>query len=214
MIDNCEHLVGAVAALVDLLLARCPRLTILATSREPLGVPGEHVCQVPPLGEAGALLFAERAAAVRADFRPAEHTAAIHEICERLDGIPLAIELAAARASHLSPREIAARLGDRFTLLASRERSVEKRHATLRATLDWSHELLDEPERVLLRRLSVFCAPFTLDAAESVCAEPPLDRGPRPRPAREPGAALPRRAARAVRRDALPPARERAPVRG
>ncbi len=175
LIDNCEHLVGAVAALVDVLLARCPRLRVLATSHEPLGVPGEHVWQVPPLGEAGALLFAERAAAVRADFRPAEHTAAIEEICERLDGIPLAIELAAARASHLSPREIAARLGDRFTLLASRERSGEKRHATLRATLDWSHELLLEPERALLRRLSVFCDPFTLDAAESVCAEAPLD---------------------------------------
>jgi predicted ATPase len=176
VIDNCEHLVGAVAALVDLLLARCPRLRVLATSHEPLDVPGEHVWQVPPLGEAGALLFAERAAAVRAGFRPAEHTAAIQEICERLDGIPLAIELAAARVGHLSPREIAARLGDRFTLLASRERSGERRHATLRATLDWSHELLDEPERVLLRRLSVFCASFTLDAAESVCAEPPLDR--------------------------------------
>jgi len=176
LIDNCEHLVGAVAALTDLLLARCPRLRVLATSHEPLGVPGEQVWQVPPLGEAGALLFAERAAAARADFRPAEHTAAIEEICERLDGIPLAIELAAARAAHLSPREIAARLGDRFTLLASRERSGEKRHATLRATLDWSHELLDEPERALLRRLSVFCDPFTLDAAESVCAEPPLDR--------------------------------------
>ncbi|MGH7289472.1 MAG: ATP-binding protein, partial [Myxococcota bacterium] len=176
VIDNCEHLVEGVAALVDLLLAHCPRLTILATSREPVGVPGEHVFQVPPLGEAGALLFAERATAARADFRPAEHTAAVHEICERLDGIPLAIELAAARVAHLSPREIAARLGDRFTLLASRERSGEKRHATLRATLDWSHELLDEPERVLLRRLSVFCASFTLDAAESVCTEPPLDR--------------------------------------
>lgn len=175
VIDNCEHLVGAVAALADVLLARCPRLTILATSREPLGVRGEQAWQVPPLGEAGALLFAERAAAARADFRPAEHAAAIREICERLDGIPLAIELAAARVAHLSPREIAARLGDRLTLLASRERSGERRHATLRATLDWSHELLEVPERVLLRRLSVFCDPFTLDASESVCAEPPLD---------------------------------------
>jgi predicted ATPase/class 3 adenylate cyclase len=177
LIDNCEHLVGAVAALADLLLARCPFVTILATSQEPLGVPGEQVWQVPPLGVAGALLFGERAAAVRAGFRPAEHAAAIEEICERLDGIPLAIELAAARVAHLTPREIAARLGDRFKLLASRERSGEKRHATLRATLDWSHELLEEPERALLRRLSVFCDPFTLDAAESVCAEPPLAAG-------------------------------------
>ena len=176
LLDNCEHLVEGVAALADRLLARCPRLTILATSREPLGVPGEHVWQVPSLGEAGPQLFAERAMAVRAGFHPAEHMAAIAEICERLDGIPLAIELAAARAAHLSPREIAARLGDRLKLLSSPERSGEKRHATLRATLDWSHELLEEPGRMLLRRLSVFCETFTLDAAESVCTEPPLDR--------------------------------------
>ena len=146
---------------------------MLTTSREPLGVPGERRFAVPPLGAEAALLFAERAVAVRSDFRAGEHEAAIQEICERLDGIPLAIELAAARVAHLSPREIAVRLGRSFELLASRERG-ERRHATLRATLDWSHELLEEPERILLRRLAVFCDPFTLDAAESVCAAPPL----------------------------------------
>ncbi len=173
VLDNCEHLTAGVAALADRLLARCPGLRILATSREPLGVPGERLFAVSSLGAAAALLFAERAAAVRSDFRAGDHEAAIREICERLDGIPLAIELAAARVAHLSPREIAARLGRRFELLASRERG-ERRHATLRNTLDWSHELLEEPERILLRRLAVFCDPFGLEDAESVCSSSPL----------------------------------------
>ncbi|MFD3424112.1 AfsR/SARP family transcriptional regulator [Streptomyces decoyicus] len=180
VLDNCEHVVGAAAELADRLLRHCPGLTVVATSREPLGVPGEVVRPLEPLLPAPAhQLFAERAAAVRPDFRAADDPAAVDEICRRLDGLPLAIELAAARLRLLSPRQIADRLDDRFRLLTSGSRTALPRQQTLRAVVDWSWELLDEPERALLRRLSVFAGGCTLAAAEAVCgerAEEVLDR--------------------------------------
>ncbi|MGW9172759.1 AfsR/SARP family transcriptional regulator [Streptomyces decoyicus] len=180
VLDNCEHVVGAAAELADRLLRHCPGLTVVATSREPLGVPGEVVRPLEPLLPAPAhQLFAERAAAVRPDFRAADDPAAVDEICRRLDGLPLAIELAAARLRLLSPRQIADRLDDRFRLLTSGSRTALPRQQTLRAVVDWSWDLLDEPERALLRRLSVFAGGCTLAAAEAVCgerAEEVLDR--------------------------------------
>lgn len=179
LLDNCEHLVEAAAALTDHLLARCPGLTVLATSREPLGVPGEFVRPVDPLPDPTALrLLAERGAAalsgfrVDADERTREASA---EICRRLDGLPLAIELAAARLRMLTPRQIADRLDDRFRLLTSGSRTVLPRQQTLRAVVDWSWDLLDEDERITLRRLSVFSGGCTLAAAEAVCAVRPRD---------------------------------------
>ncbi|WP_244413933.1 BTAD domain-containing putative transcriptional regulator [Streptomyces hygroscopicus] len=180
VLDNCEHVVGAAAELADRLLRHCPGLTVVATSREPLGVPGEVVRPLEPLPPAPAhQLFAERAVAVRPDFRAADDPAAVDEICRRLDGLPLAIELAAARLRLLSPRQIADRLDDRFRLLTSGSRTALPRQQTLRAVVDWSWDLLDEPERALLRRLSVFAGGCTLAAAEAVCgerAEEVLDR--------------------------------------
>ncbi|MEU9316682.1 BTAD domain-containing putative transcriptional regulator [Streptomyces sp. NPDC048295] len=177
LLDNCEHLVGAAAALADHLLAHCPHLTVLATSREPLGVPGEFVRPVEPLPDPMALrLFAERGAAARPGFRTdadEETAAASAEICRRLDGLPLAIELAAARLRMLGPRQIADRLDDRFRLLTSGARTVLPRQQTLRAVVDWSWDLLDESERAVLRRLSVFAGGCTLTAAEAVCADGP-----------------------------------------
>ncbi|MEU0132617.1 BTAD domain-containing putative transcriptional regulator [Streptomyces sp. NPDC006296] len=179
LLDNCEHLVEAAAALADHLLARCPGLTVLATSREPLGVPGEFVRPVDPLPDPTALrLLADRGAAARAGFRvdADEGTAAAcAEICRRLDGLPLAIELAAARLRMLTPRQIADRLDDRFRLLTSGSRTVLPRQQTLRAVVDWSWDLLDEDERTALRRLSVFSGGCTLTAAEEICAERPQD---------------------------------------
>ncbi|MGI5258691.1 AfsR/SARP family transcriptional regulator [Streptomyces angustmyceticus] len=176
VLDNCEHVVGAAAALTDLLLRHCPGLTVVATSREPLGVPGETVRPLEPLPPAPAhQLFTERAVAVRPEFRAADDPAAVDEICRRLDGLPLAIELAAARLRLLSPRQIAGRLDDRFRLLTSGSRTALPRQQTLRAVVDWSWELLDEPERALLRRLSVFAGGCTLPAAEAVCGEPAED---------------------------------------
>ncbi|MGW7579263.1 AfsR/SARP family transcriptional regulator [Streptomyces sp. NPDC054765] len=170
VLDNCEHVVGAAAGLADRLLRHCPGLTVVATSREPLGVPGEVVRPLEPLPPAPAhQLFAERAVAVRPGFRAADDPAAVDEICRRLDGLPLAIELAAARLRLLSPRQIADRLDDRFRLLTSGSRTALPRQQTLRAVVDWSWELLDEPERALLRRLSVFSGGCTLAAAEAVC---------------------------------------------
>ncbi|MFF2012471.1 BTAD domain-containing putative transcriptional regulator [Streptomyces sp. NPDC058195] len=177
LLDNCEHLIGAAAALADHLLARCPHLTVLATSREPLGVPGEFVRPVESLPDPMALrLFADRGAAARPGFRTdgdAETAAAATEICRRLDGMPLAIELAAARLRMLTPRQIADRLDDRFRLLTSGARTVLPRQQTLRAVVDWSWDLLDGPERAVLRRLSVFAGGCTLTAAEAVCADDP-----------------------------------------
>ncbi|WFB08702.1 AfsR/SARP family transcriptional regulator [Streptomyces sp. LX-29] len=175
LLDNCEHVIDAAARLAEALLAHCPGVTVLATSREPLGVPGETVRPVEPLRPVPAhQLFAERAAAVRPGFDPAsdpETEAAVAEICRRLDGLPLAIELAAARLRLLTPRQIADRLDDRFRLLTSGSRTVLPRQQTLRAVVDWSWELLDERERTVLRRLSVFAGGCDLPAAEAVCAD-------------------------------------------
>ncbi|WNI32257.1 BTAD domain-containing putative transcriptional regulator [Streptomyces sp. ITFR-6] len=179
LLDNCEHVIEAAAALADHLLARCPELTVLATSREPLGVPGEFVRPVDPLPEPMALrLFADRGGAALSGFRTdadEQTAAAVAEICRRLDGLPLAIELAAARLRMLSPRQIADRLDDRFRLLTTGSRTVLPRQQTLRAVVDWSWDLLDEGERTTLRRLSVFSGGCTLAAAEAVCADRPQD---------------------------------------
>ncbi|WP_353479670.1 BTAD domain-containing putative transcriptional regulator [Streptomyces sp. ALI-76-A] len=176
ILDNCEHVVEAAARLVEELLQRCPGLTVLATSREPLGVPGELLRPVEPLPEPVALrLLAERGAAARPGFRVDEDPDACAEICRRLDGLPLAIELAAARLRLLTPRQIADRLDDRFRLLTSGSRTVLPRQQTLRAVVDWSWDLLDEDERDVLRRLSVFAGGCDLAAAEAVCGPVALE---------------------------------------
>ncbi|MGW8060956.1 AfsR/SARP family transcriptional regulator [Streptomyces ziwulingensis] len=179
VLDNCEHVVEAAARLAEELLARCPGLTVLATSREPLGVPGESLRPVEPLPEPAALrLLADRGAAARPGFRTDADevtAAACAEICRRLDGLPLAIELAAARLRMLTPRQIADRLDDRFRLLTSGSRTVLPRQQTLRAVVDWSWDLLDEEERDVLRRLSVFAGGCDLAAAEAVCGPAALD---------------------------------------
>ena len=166
ILDNCEHLLDGCAALADRLLAHCPRLSILATSREALQVEGEQAWRLPSLSlpddatnmsESEAVsLFAARARAASGSFEltPAE-APAVAEICRRLDGIPLAIEFAAARVTHLSPKQIAQKLDDRFRLLTGGRRQIQ-RQLTLQAALDWSYDLLDEAERILLRRLAVF----------------------------------------------------------
>jgi len=185
ILDTCEHQVGDCATLVQLLLARCPWLRIVATSREPLRVRGETVWRVPPLDlppesahgtDLGAheavRLFAARAAGARAGFALTEdNVAPVARLCRTLDGIPLAIELAAARVRALSVEQIADRLRGRFQLLDSGDRTAPLRQQTLRATVDWSYELLDEPEQVLLRRLAVFSG-WNLDMAELVCSDP------------------------------------------
>lgn len=172
LLDNCEHVIGAAAELAERILTHCPGVQILATSREPLGVPGESLRPVEPLPDPVALrLLGDRGAAARPGFTVAEDPAAAAEICRRLDGLPLAIELAAARLRLLTPRQIAARLDDRFRLLTSGARTVLPRQQTLRAVVDWSWDLLDEPERTVLRRLSVFAGGCDLAAAETVCAD-------------------------------------------
>ncbi|MDX3233930.1 BTAD domain-containing putative transcriptional regulator [Streptomyces sp. ME19-01-6] len=175
LLDNCEHVIDAAARLAETLLAHCPGVTVLATSREPLGVPGETVRPVEPLRPAPAhQLFAERASATLPGFDPArdpDTSAAVAEICRRLDGLPLAIELAAARLRLLTPRQIADRLDDRFRLLTSGSRTVLPRQQTLRAVVEWSWDLLDERERTVLRRASVFAGGWGLSAAEAVCAD-------------------------------------------
>ncbi|MFC5953633.1 BTAD domain-containing putative transcriptional regulator [Streptomyces pratens] len=176
VLDNCEHVVDAAARLVETLLERCPGLTVLATSREPLGVPGEVLRPVEPLPEPVALrLLADRGAAARPGFRVDGDPEACAEICRRLDGLPLAIELAAARLRMLTPRQIADRLDDRFRLLTSGSRTVRPRQQTLRAVVDWSWDLLDDGERDVLRRLSVFAGGCDLAAAEAVCGPAVLD---------------------------------------
>ncbi|MFM9557502.1 AfsR/SARP family transcriptional regulator [Streptomyces caniscabiei] len=176
ILDNCEHVVDAAAHLVDHLLRHCPGLTVLATSREPLGVPGELLRPVEPLTEPHALrLLADRGAAARPGFTVEADPEAAAEICRRLDGLPLAIELAAARLRMLTPRQIADRLDDRFRLLTSGSRTVLPRQQTLRAVVDWSWELLDEDERDVLRRLSVFAGGCDLAAAEAVCGPAALE---------------------------------------
>ncbi|WP_435883200.1 AfsR/SARP family transcriptional regulator [Streptomyces tendae] len=179
VLDNCEHVVDAAARLTEELLARCPHLTVLATSREPLGVRGESLRPVEPLSEPAALrLLADRGAAACPGFRvdaDEETAAACAEICRRLDGLPLAIELAAARLRMLTPRQIADRLDDRFRLLTSGSRTVLPRQQTLRAVVDWSWDLLDADEREVLGRLSVFAGGCDLAAAEAVCGPAALD---------------------------------------
>jgi predicted ATPase/transcriptional regulator with XRE-family HTH domain len=186
VLDNCEHLIGGCAELGDALLRSCPRLTILATGREALGLPGEAVWPVSGLalpapdrpgrleelaGYEAVQLFVERAAAVRPGFALSRENAdAVAEVCWRLDGLPLALELAAAWVRTLPVGEIAARLGDAVNLLTLGGRTVPARHRSLRAALDWSHELLTDAERTLLRRLSVFAGGCTLAAAGQVCA--------------------------------------------
>ncbi|MFC9581303.1 BTAD domain-containing putative transcriptional regulator [Streptomyces yangpuensis] len=178
VLDNCEHVVEAAAELAERLLTHCPGVQILATSREPLGVPGESLRPVEPLPDPIALrLLGDRGAAARAGFTVDEDPAAAAEICRRLDGLPLAIELAAARLRLLTPRQIADRLDDRFRLLTSGARTVLPRQQTLRAVVDWSWDLLDEAERTVLRRLSVFAGGCDLAAAEAVCADPSGDAG-------------------------------------
>ena len=193
VLDNCEQVVEAVAAFAERLLQACPELRVLTTSREALAVPGEVQVAVHPLGlpaagaaedvdHAGASpavqLFVERARAVRPSFTlTASNAGVVASICRRLDGVPLALELAAARVKALPLEEIAARLDDRFALLTAGPRTGEARHRTLKATLDWSHDLLTDDERIVLRRLAVFRGGWTLDAAEEVCAGDAVPRG-------------------------------------
>ncbi|MGO9102506.1 MAG: helix-turn-helix transcriptional regulator [Mycobacterium sp.] len=171
VLDNCEHLLDASAELVVALLSGAARLTLLATSREAIGVAGEVSWRVPSLSLAGEAieLFTDRARHARPDFAvSADNAAAVGEICARLDGVPLAIELAAARVRALSLAEIIDSLHDRFRLLTGGARTAVRRQQTLRASVDWSHALLTEPERVLFRRLAVFQGGFDLDAAQTV----------------------------------------------
>jgi predicted ATPase/class 3 adenylate cyclase len=177
VVDNCEHLVAEVSALVEQLMAHCPNLQILTTSREAMGVRGERVHRVPSLDAGGTAvdLFCERARAIDGSFTPEGHLDALVQICGRLDGIPLAIELAAARMRSLSPEELLERLQDRFRLLRGSGRSTLDRHQTLRATVSWSYQLLSDAERLLFDRASVFAGGFDLRAAETVCGFEPID---------------------------------------
>ena len=172
VLDNCEHVIADAAFAAAELVAACPRLRILATSRESLGVPGEVLYSVPPLAQDAAVeLFAERAAASAPGIAfDAAATAAIADICRRLDGLPLAIELAAARVRALDVTQIATRLNDRFRLLTTGPRTLLPRQRTLRAVVDWSYDLLEGGERTLFERLSVFARAASLDAVEAVCA--------------------------------------------
>jgi predicted ATPase/tRNA A-37 threonylcarbamoyl transferase component Bud32 len=188
VLDNCEHVVEACARLADQLLPECAQLSILVTSREPLGITGEAIFHVPPLTVPQARqlppleslsqyeaiqLFVERAATTSPGFTLTPASApAVAQVCQRLDGIPLAIEMAAARTRMLQVEEIASRLADRFQLLTSGSRTGLPRHQTLRACLDWSYDLLSDAERALLQRLSVFTGGWVLEAAEAVgCGE-------------------------------------------
>ena len=190
VLDNCEHLVAGCAAFVERVLSECEGVTVVATSREALGVPGERAWLVTglgvPLNEGDAVdrlalvpavqLFVERAQAALSAFRITEANAgAVAQICRRLDGLPLAIELAAARTRTLPPEELATRLDDAFRVLGSGSRTAVPRHRTLREAIGWSYRLLDDGERTLLQRLSMFAGDFTLNAAESVGADADLD---------------------------------------
>jgi len=186
VLDNCEHLIAACAQLVEELLHACAELKILATSREGLGITGEVVWRVPSLSvpdprcatldeliqSDAVLLFAQRAQAVVPRWELEDNAATVARVCARLDGIPLAIELAAVRVKSLPVEQIAERLDDRFGLLTLGSRTALPRHQTLRATMDWSYDMLMDAERSLLRRLSVFAGGFTWEAVEAVCGEP------------------------------------------
>ena len=191
ILDNCEHVIEAAAALAGHVLAACPRVKILATSRQPLRIDGETLCPVPPLpippvpsapapmiaSYGSVRLLRDRAVAVRPDFELGEaNAAAVARICRALDGMPLAIELAAVWLRTLTPAQLAERLDDRFALLTGGSRTALPRHRTLRAVVDWSWELLSPPEQVLARRLAVFSGGTTLAAAERVCADDLLPR--------------------------------------
>jgi predicted ATPase/DNA-binding CsgD family transcriptional regulator len=173
-LDNCEHLLEASAELADALLRACSQVSVLVTSREPLGVAGEIVWRVPSLVENEAVsLFAERAAQVRPGFAIDDRTeAAVRMVCRRLDGIPLAVELAAAWLRVLTPAQVGAALDDRFRLLTGGAHGVVARQQTLAASVEWSHDLLDGPERMVFRQLAVFSGGFTVDAARVVCTGP------------------------------------------
>src|SRR5215208_7121295 len=192
VLDNCEHLVEACASLVDALLAGCPRLKVLATSRESLGVPGEtvwvlsslsvpHTDRLPETGELtrydAVRLFVERARLRLPDFDlTSANGRVVAEVCSRLDGMPLAIELATARMGSLAVEEVAQRLEDSLGLLSVGPRTVAPRQRTIRATLEWSHGLLSESEQVLFRRLSVFAGGWTLEAAEAVGSDDGIEK--------------------------------------
>ena len=185
ILDNCEHVLDACAQLADTMLKRCPGLKILVTSREALGILGEAVYPVPSLAlpepqqiledfraNASVRLFEERAQLARMDFSlTIENVPSIAEICSQLDGIPLAIELAAAQVKMFSTKQIAARLQKRFHLLATFNRAAPPRHQTLQAAIDWSYDLLSPAEKSIFQRLSVFINGWTLDAAESICSD-------------------------------------------
>jgi predicted ATPase/DNA-binding XRE family transcriptional regulator len=191
VLDNCEHVIDACARLLDTLRGACPAMRVLATSREALRVPGEVVWRVPSLtvpdlgdGVAAEVLaseavrlFVDRVGQLAQEFSLTDgNAAAVADICCRLDGIPLAIELAAACASGLTVQEIAARLDNRFDLLTGGHRTALMRHRTLRATIDWSHDLLSSSEQTLLRRLAVFAGGWTLEGAENVCGADALEQ--------------------------------------
>lgn len=175
VLDTCEHLLDVCADICERVTTKCSSVAVIATSREPLHVDGELVWRVPSLApHESAELFRQRASAVQHDFvLSAANVSAVDEICTRLDGIPLAIELAAALVGHLSPAEIAARLDDRFRLLRGSRRGIA-RQQTLGAALQWSYDLLDEPSRLLLRRLSVFAGAFSVEGVEAVCVDEAL----------------------------------------
>jgi predicted ATPase/class 3 adenylate cyclase len=189
VLDNCEHLLEGAAALANVLQRSCDRLAILATSREGLGIEGERLVPVPPLAVPGAdadlaaiaqadavRLFADRAAAVKPEFAvTVENASAVAAVVRRLDGIALAIELAAARIAAMTPSELAHRLERSFVVLGAGRRGVVAHHQTLRATIDWSYQLLAEPEQALLARLSVFAGGCTLEAVETVCGGDTID---------------------------------------
>ena len=186
MLDNCEHVIDAVADLVDAVVGSCPGVSVLATSREALSVEGEDTYEVRPfavpargadvasasmMDNDAIRLFAERARSVKRGFALSpENVPVVAEVCQRLDGIPLAIELAAARLKIMSPAEVLAHLDERFQLLAGGRRTVLERHQTLRGAIDWSYELLDPAEQLLFARLAVFAGGFTLDAAQAISA--------------------------------------------
>ncbi|HEX9094647.1 MAG TPA: BTAD domain-containing putative transcriptional regulator [Candidatus Dormibacteraeota bacterium] len=178
LLDNCEHLVPAVVSLADQVLRECPDVRLLATSRAALRINGEAITKVGPLTESDAVvLFADRSNAVQPAFRlTEENSESVVQICRRVEGIPLAIELAAGRARMMAPAEILTRLQDSFDVLAGGSRSADARHETLRSAMDWSYRLLNEEEQRFFMRLSVFAGGFSLEAAEAVCAYDGLDR--------------------------------------